>query len=132
MIESEENEKFGYYFNPTITKIVLSCRHDIWYDILSADENSFHFILQSNGRYSKPMKFEIINFRDSGIQLFEESCKFLIKLGDIILFKEDHKICSNYYQKENYNYGIQNTLSDNPNRHQFTPKRILVIQMKNE
>ena len=78
------------------------------------------------------MKFEIKDLKYGGYWLYEKSdnmWKCLIKLGDIWLYKEHYKNESHCYQYEDrFEYhGIENALCGK--RH-FTPKRILVIQMK--
>ena len=58
----------------------------------------------------------------------------MIQLGEILLYKENKKNNSSCYQNENnFNYhGIENALSGKTrfDGGYFTPKRILVIQMK--
>ena len=71
-----------------------------------------------------------------GIHLTEKSNVNLINLSDISLLKENNKNKSYCYQiEDNFDYhGIKNALcGKEPNKHgdmYFTPKRILVIQMK--
>ena len=57
--------------------------------------------------------------------------KNLITLGDIELKKEDKKFKSICHQNKNrFDYhGIENALSGKSERENFTPKRIIVIQM---
>ena len=70
--------------------------------------------------------------------LFEKSHKYLIWLGNIWLRKENCKNKSYCYQDEDrFDYhGIKNALCgktyyyDFGSKGQFTPQRILVIQMK--
>ena len=121
IIEDEDGEIFGYYFN---TKIKDGSSDD-----QIADYKTFEFNLQSNGRLGKPMKFEIKNPEGYIFGLHNKSNEYLIRLGDIHLNKENYKNHSHCFQYENYfNYhGIKNALCGNKN---FTPKRILVIQMK--
>ena len=78
-----KNEIFGYYLN---TKIVekYGCMQE-------TDYTSFHFNLQSNGRLSHPMKFEIKNLKHGGIIFFDKTWGNLIDLGDISLYKENIK-----------------------------------------
>ena len=100
------------------------------------DSKSFQFNLQSkNNRLDKPMKFEIKDLEyGGGIWLYEKSDEYniLIILGEIYLYKENKKNESYCYQYEwNFNYhGIENALCGKTDYKNFTPKRIIVIQMK--
>ena len=103
---------------------------------IGTDSKSFHFNLFSNGRLPKPMKFEITNL-NCGYYLCEKSHEYerLIVLGNIYLYKENKKNESYCRQDENYfdYHGIENSLCGKqpyPSGEDFTPKRILVIQMK--
>ena len=125
LIETEDGEKFGYYLN---TEIIEKYWQKYGDPRIETDNNSFEFNLESNGRLPKPMKFEIKDLEKCGYLLFEKSDGYLIKLGDIRLFKENYKNLSRCYQFENdFDYhGIENALCG---KFHFTPKRILVIQM---
>ena len=70
------------------------------------------------------------NLKKGGYTLYEKSGWNLIILGDIKLYKENNKNSSNCWQNEyTFDYhGIKNALCGKTDR--FTPKRILVIQMK--
>ena len=68
--------------------------------------------------------------------MYKKSHKYLIYLGDIILRKENKKnksYCIQYEDRFNY-HGIQKALCGKTRYlgggEYFTPKRILVIQMK--
>ena len=125
LIEDRDGEKFGYYLN---TEIIDKYRCDI-----KTDDKSFHFNLQSNGRLQQPMKFEIKDLKYGGYKLWGKSDSyFLIRLGDIWLWKEDCKNESCCFQTEDrFNYhGIKKALCGKVDPNYFTPKRILVIQMK--
>ena len=129
LIEDTVGKMFGYYFN---SKIIEKYRGQ-----QKPDSKTFHFNLHSkNTRLKYSMKFEIKDMRYGGISLYYESDEDLIKLGDILLFKENKKYESCCVQNENYfDYNdIENALCgkkpDNEGRMYFTPKRILVIQMK--
>ena len=82
------------------------------------------------------MKFEIKDLEEGGYKLYEKSSYGLIWLGDIYLGKEYKKNKSFSDQHENWfdYHEIQNALcGKEPNKFglmYFTPKRILVIQMK--
>ena len=128
IIEDEENEIFGYYYN---TEVLES--YSWWQE---TDNKSFHFNLQSNNnRLNEPMKFEIKNLIKGGIILCDPSNVDLIGIGNIGLYKEDSKNESHCYKNKNYfNYhGVKNALCgkepDEYGNYFFTPKRILVIQM---
>ena len=95
------------------------------------DNKSFEFNLYSNGRLKQPMKFEIKDLKWGGYCLFEKSSSWLIGLGEIELFKENWKNQSRCYQfDDQFDYhGIKNAFCRKTDD-KFTPKRILVIQMK--
>ena len=98
------------------------------------DNKSFEFNLESNGRLKQPMKFEIKDLEWGGYYLWEKSSSHLISLGDISLHKENKKNESYCWQDEdNFDYhGVEKALCGKTygNGGYFTPKRILVIQMK--
>ena len=103
---------------------------------IETDNKSFEFNLESNGRLKQPMKFEIKHLYKGGYDLYEKSSWFLIDLGDIGLYKENKKnesCCLQIEDKFDY-HGIENALCgkvvDEFGEMKFTPKRILVIQMK--
>ena len=135
LIEDEDGEKFGYYLNTQIT-------NEKYAGIMprQTDSKSFEFNLQSNGRLKQPMKFEIRNINE-GYKVSEKSSSWLISLGDIILLKENMRhesYCWQYEDKFNY-HGVEKALCGkkidkivNQRKYgtTFTPKRILVLQMK--
>ena len=127
LIEDDNNEMFGFYFNK---QIPLNENYN------ETDKYSFYFILNSK-RKSSPMKFNQITNCRYGIHLFSKHSYKLIQLGDISLYKEDSKEKS-YCRGINGNcggdyYGITNGLFEIDQRNNgqlfFIPKRILVIQM---
>ena len=132
LIEDENGEMFGYYCNTEMEYPNGTSREPV-------DMKSFKFNLQSNNnRLNKPMKFEIIeNCWGVGYVLDTSEKGFLIKMGDINIYKkgnEQYSFISKSYNK-NFNYhGIENALcGKQPDKYgnaYFTPKRILVIQMK--
>ena len=129
LIEDEDGELFGYYFD---TKILKTYNY-----YQETDSNSFHFNLQSkNQRLKEPMKFKIKDLKKGAIQLYDNSDQWLIVFGDIYLKNFIYKNESYCYQSENYfNYnGTENALCgkepENYGEMYFTPKRILVIQME--
>ena len=131
LIENEDDEIFGYYSNTKLIKL---------YRRQETDSKSFHFNLQTkNNRINQSMKFKIKDSKNSGIWLWKANSDYLIKMGDIYLFKENMKNESSCLQHENaFNYqGIENALcgkiiqkENNKLKGCFTPKRIIVIQMK--
>ena len=127
LIEDEDGEKFGYYLNTEVIE-----KYGDW---IETDNKSFEFNLESNGRLKQPMKFEIKDLKYGGYELYIKSIGYLIVLGDIYLMKENKKNESYCYQFEDWfdYHGIENALCGKkpyPNGEDFTPKRILVIQMK--
>ena len=127
LIENEKNEMFGYYLNSKITD-----KYSIYPE--RADSKSFQFILRSNGRLEKSMKFEIKDLYYGGYVLYNKSEQILIRLGDITLFKENMKTESFYFQRNHiFDYhGIENALCKNDSIHNnvyFVIKRIVVIEM---
>jgi hypothetical protein len=122
MIEDEDGELFGYYLNTEVVE-----KYD---KRIETDFKSFHFNLQSkNNRLKHPVKFEIEHSEWGGYALWEKADDNLIELGDIDLRKENKK--NDSYCEENefeFDYhGIEKALCG---KGSFTPKRILVIQMK--
>ncbi|BFU22112.1 trichohyalin, putative [Entamoeba histolytica] len=120
IIEDSEGNKFGGYVNEKIDKV----------DDYIYDSQSFLFSLESKGRMEGMMKFDIKQpqyafclFNQSDDWLFEFGYGF----GDIRVYKENDKIIS-YCCQWSFDYkGIENALCG----HQFfTPKRIIVIEMK--
>ena len=128
LIEDTDGEKFGYYLCTEITEIYEETHKTHW--------KSFHFNLQSNGRLSFPMKFEIKDPWNGGYRLFNKTDDNLIGLGNIWLYKENKKNLSYCWQNEDifYYYAIEKAVCGKtggyPNYNCFTPKRLLVIQMK--
>ena len=127
IIEDDNNEMFGFYFNKEIPLNEKYCE---------SDDKSFYFILNSK-RKSSPLKFNPKSYYRYGIHLFSKHSDKLIRLGDISLFKQDFKEKS-YCRGINGNcdgnyYGITNGLCGIDKRNNgllfFIPKRFLVIQM---
>ena len=144
LIEDEDGEIYGYYFNTQIIENYGNC--------IETDNQTFHFNLRSqNNRLNQPMKFEIKDSKNGGIILYGKSNQHLISLGDIHLNKLNKKnqsYCVQNYVEEynniyNYNYNF-NQIYVNQNdkffysnirnvlcgKYNFIPKRILVIQME--
>ena len=79
------------------------------------------------------MKFEIKDLKNGGYLLWKKTIQYLITIGNIYLSKENCKNKSCCFQDEDkFDYhGIEKALCGKeyyPDY--FTPKRILVIQMK--
>ncbi|BFU18087.1 trichohyalin, putative [Entamoeba histolytica] len=118
IIEDEDGNKFGGYVNSKIDEVG-------WI----YDSNSFLFSLKSKGRMEGMMKFDIIQ-PQSAFCLFNQSNDCLFAFGyydDIVVFKENDKTRS-YCKQRSFDYkGIRNALCG---KELFTPKRIMVIEMK--
>ena len=130
LIKDEDGELFGYYLNSEITIDKMNREMDV-------DSKTFHFNLQSkNNRLNQPMKFEIKNLHWGGIYLHENKSGWLIFLGDISLRKEHakHRSCcgQNEYEFDYHeiNEALCGKIGSWDRGQHFTPKRILVIQMK--
>ncbi|BFU21579.1 trichohyalin, putative [Entamoeba histolytica] len=121
IIEDEEGNKFGGYVNSKVDKVC----HDI------KDSKSFVFSLESNGRNEGMKKFDIKE-PQYAFCLFKQSdnCLFEFGRGDIAVFKENYKTYS-FCQQQSFEYeGIRNALCGKQLPERFTPKRIIVIEMK--
>ena len=124
LIEEDDGEKFGYYFNTEVYR-----RFKQW---IRTDRYTFQFNLNAKGNMHHPMKYEIYNLETGGISLFRDSESDLIWLGNITLFK--HEFYDNSYciQNDKFNYhGINDALRGISGRdNTFHIKRLLVIQME--
>ena len=95
-----------------------------------SDEKSFLFTFKEN----KPMKFDIKkDQKDDAFYLFDKSddCLFSIGWNNICINKQNKQ--SDIHQNENSSFdyqGIENALIGKTGYRCFSPKRILVIQMK--
>ena len=129
LILDTEGELFGYYENTTIKEIYHL-------NNTKTNSNSFHFNLQSNGRYKQPMKFRIGNTSE-GYLLFNPNDHNLISLGAICLSKRVYKnksCCIKEIEWAFSNGYDETSLCGKSMNHReigetFTPQRILVIQM---
>ena len=128
LIETYEQDIFGYYENTTIELI----DYEKWH---STDKNSFLFSLESNCRLDKPMKFEVTK-PVCGYSLSDKDHPFgLIAFCGLCLFKEEGRIENCYSEEAAYcNFkGLTKVLCANqPNEDGevlFTLKRMRVIQM---
>ncbi|BFU25531.1 trichohyalin, putative [Entamoeba histolytica] len=122
IIEDEDGNKFGGYVNSKIDK----CSHYI------DDSQSFVFSLESKGRMEGMKKFDI-KIPERAFLLCKQSndCLFAFGYRDICVYKENNKTNSFCLQHSFEYKGIRNALCGKewPNNY-FTPKRIIVIEMK--
>ncbi|BFU22116.1 predicted protein [Entamoeba histolytica] len=123
IIKDSEGNKFGGYVNEKIDKY--------GYDWIN-DSKSFVFSLESNGRIKGMMKFDIKQ-PQFAFYLHNQSCDCLFGFGnghDIRVCKENDKTKS-WCEQCSFEYkGISNTLCGKLYPDRFTPKRIIVIEMK--
>ncbi|BFU18625.1 trichohyalin, putative [Entamoeba histolytica] len=119
IIEDEDGNKFGGYVNSKIDKY-----GDIY------DSKSFVFSLESNGRIEGMMKFDIKQPQHA-FYLNNQSSDFLFIFGDdIVVHKKNNKTESFCYPRSFEYKGISNALCGKLYPECFTPKRIIVIEMK--
>ncbi|BFU25622.1 trichohyalin, putative [Entamoeba histolytica] len=120
MIEDEEGNKFGGYVNEKINKV----------DGYINDSKSFVFSLNSNGRMKGMKKFDIKQPRYA-FCLNSQTDDCLFQFGfDIVVCKQNYKTES-YCKQHSFEYeGISNALCGKQLPKYFTPKRIIVIEMK--
>ena len=77
IFESSDREIFGYYHNPEILEKYFKPEETCQ----QADFNSFHFNLQCRqNRLHGPMKFELLKLYYYGVQLYDETNRYLIYL----------------------------------------------------
>ncbi|BFU26269.1 trichohyalin, putative [Entamoeba histolytica] len=121
IIEDSRGNKFGGYVDSKIDKTYYFIN----------DPNSFVFSLESNGRLKGMMKFNIKESKHA-FKIYNQldNCLFSFGLGDIDVYKENNKIKS-YCHQDSFEYnGISNVLCGKDYTEYFTPKRIIVIEMK--
>ncbi|BFU25299.1 TLD, putative [Entamoeba histolytica] len=121
IIEDEEGNRFGGYINSKID--------EVGYYIY--DSQSFLFSLESNGRMKGMKRFDI----EQPLYAFylinqTDDCLFSFGYGDIVVYKENDKIKSSCKQNSFEYEGISNALCGKQHPDRFTPKRIIVIEMK--
>ncbi|BFU26140.1 trichohyalin, putative [Entamoeba histolytica] len=118
IIEDEEGNKFGGYVSEKIDKVSRIY-----------DSKSFVFSLDSKGKIYEMKKFDIEDKRYA-FKLYNQSNNYLFSFGyfcDIQVYKENYKTIS-WCKQHSFEYkGISNALCG---KYYFTPKRILVIEMK--
>ena len=131
LIEETDGEKFVYYVN---TEIGKDERRGA--GLRGTDKGSFQFNLESNGRLSGPMKFEVLDTNEIGCELLDNSHRFLIQLGDMCIIKENCLVnCAITQYSSSFNYrGTQESMIEIRrgcrSRIAFSIKRFIVIQMK--
>ncbi|BFU21714.1 trichohyalin, putative [Entamoeba histolytica] len=122
IIEDEDGNKFGGYVNSKIDKVESYIK----------DSKSFVFSLKSNGRMKGMKKFDIKQ-PQCAFYLHSQSDDCLFKFGngyDIFVGKENIKTKS-YCQQQSFDYkGKRKALCGKKYPNSFTPKRIMVIEMK--
>ncbi|BFU22283.1 predicted protein [Entamoeba histolytica] len=121
IIEDSKGNKFGGYVNEEIY-IADECIYD---------SQSFVFSLVSNGRIYEMKKIDIKEPQHA-FWLYNQShdCLFGFGYCDIHVFKENNKTKS-YCEQYSFEYeGIRNVLCGKEYPNRFTPKRIIVIEMK--
>ena len=126
LLENEDGEKDGYYLNTMVI--------EKYTERVSTDIVSFHFNLESKGRLSEPMKFEIKDINEGGYVLYDEKEYRFVNLGNIALYKDNWKGQSTCWQNNTrFDYkGIDRALCGkeyNTYKEYIKPKRILVIRM---
>ena len=127
VVFQSNGEQYGYYHATTID--ILSSLNSKQPIPTSAD--SFHFNIQSNGRLSKMMKFDILE-RKCSCKIYKEVENQLIDIGELTLYKENFKNYSHYHQySTNFNYhGIENALTGLKYASPMEIDRIVVFTMK--
>ncbi|GAB1223493.1 hypothetical protein ENUP19_0149G0031 [Entamoeba nuttalli] len=119
IIEGEDGNKFGGYVNSKIDEFGYV-----------NDSQSFLFSLESKGRIEGMKKFDI-KYPEDAFWLHNKSDYSLFGNGyDICVYKENNKIKSYCYQRSFEYKGISNALCGKSHPDHFTPKRIIVIEMK--
>ncbi|BFU26226.1 trichohyalin, putative [Entamoeba histolytica] len=122
IIDDLEGNKFGGYVNSKIDKV------GEWIN----DSKSFVFSLESNGRLYEMMKFDNEEPKYA-FKIYNQTDNQLFSFGngwDIVVYKANNKTKS-YCEQNSFEYnGIENTLCGKEIPERFTPKRIIVIEMK--
>ena len=124
IVEDEEKNKFGYYTPKKIEQI----------GEYSNDSNAFLFSLKSNGRLNGMMKFESVKSEFGSFILLSKSDSKLFGIWNgFYIIKDNDKMKSycheNIWDKYYDFHEQQYPLIGKPGKSEFTPRRILVIQM---
>ncbi|BFU21044.1 trichohyalin, putative [Entamoeba histolytica] len=125
IIEDSEGNKFRGYVNEKIDKVNGGYVND---------SKSFLFSSESKGRIEGMKKFNIEQ-QQRAFYLYNQSDDCLFEFGygyrgDICVYKENYKTKSWCYQNSFKYKGISNALCGKQYPYRFTPKRIIVIEMK--
>ena len=128
LIENDEGKQFGYYLNTEISEEGKQFKH--W---RKTDKKSFHFHLNSKNTSTEQMKYEIIDEEYGGYVLYENYHHRLIRIGDIILEKENSDQLSYVWSIDNdfKNHNSSHISNNEDPKNTFRTKRFLVIQMRN-
>ena len=130
LIESEDGDKFGYYSHDTIDQNNFKPQY-------YQSSDSFLVNISNRNGILNAIKCQTHNPYNK-VQLFDESDKKLIQIGDILLQKKEYENESCWEEltellSANNNTKRISSLSSRSNGFkgkQFTPKRIIVLQMK--
>ena len=100
-----------------------------YFTVISSDLKSFHFNIESNGRLSEPMKYEIRDTNNGGYVLFDHQMDVMINLGGIVLYRQETMQRSEWKEEHTWfdYHGIENGVRATYGF--FTPKKFIVIQM---
>ena len=131
LIEDEEENIFGYYLH---SKVLVDYDYDqSCYKYTKTDSKTFTFHLHlTNKSLIKLMNIEPNYEGNHSFEFYHDESVCLIRLGGIVLYKENRKeesycgICEDKIDENSKECFEQNE----KNWIQFTPKRIIVIQMK--
>ncbi|BFU23730.1 trichohyalin, putative [Entamoeba histolytica] len=121
IIEDSRGNRFGGYVSEQIDKTYYFIN----------DSKSFLFSLESKGRIEGMKKFDIID-PQRAFWLYNQSHDYLFEFGwsDIRVYKENNKTES-YCKQQSFEYeGIRKAPCGKEYPNLFTPKRIIVIEMK--
>ena len=130
LIEDENDNVFGAYVN-SVMRFDQNNSNSIEYIY---DMDASLFTLQSNGRYSKPTRFDIPGKNSFyAVQLYDKYDNILIsfggKCGDIVIYKKG-RIHRCFCNQTSYIYASSNSLTGSEGENSpFTLKRIQVFKM---
>ena len=128
LIETNDKIKFGGFVSSKIDKIVHNDDNKI--ENYISDSNSFIFTFKDN----KPMKFDIKkDNKYYSFRLYNEFSNRLFGIGynDIVICKQYKKSTIYQFEYSSYDYqGIEKAVIGKIGYQIFSPKRILVIQMR--